>query len=335
MNIIRGIHTWRTRPTPVVFAMGMFDGVHRGHQTVIAAARDIARAVHGVCYVLTFDMHPKTLLYPNETFGFLSTYEERLHLLKQTGVDGVLLLYFSQYMAAMTPDVFFRDVLMKRIHAAAIVVGENFRFGAQRHGDIELLRSLGHKYTCPIHVVPSYTYRKQTLSSTFIRSLIAHGKVADAARCLGRYYTITGTVVHGAAIGRRHGVPTMNVHIHRGKIVPHGVFAGYVELGKQRYAAAINIGTRPTFSQDDIMHCEAHIMDASFHRTTYGRNATVSLVHAIRDERAFDNVDALFAQIGRDIRQVKKKLKVAVMAQCGTPQSPLEYKGGCSERALP
>jgi riboflavin kinase/FMN adenylyltransferase len=223
-------------------------------------------------------------------------------LLAAEHVDAVLMLYFTHSMAAMSPEHFFHTVLMKHLQPSAIVVGANFQFGNARTGTAQQMQTWAH---CPVHLVKDVRSGAQgIISSTRIRQALIAGNITDVTRCLGRPYSITSTVIHGKHLARKHGIPTINLHIPQGKLLPHGVFAGHVHVGTTRYAAVINVGTRPTIDQSHVLSLEAHML--GFRRMIYGKTVTVSFDHFLRTERAFDSLDALFAQIHKDIIRTQR-----------------------------
>ncbi len=290
---------------PSVVVIGNFDGVHLGHRHVVARAR--ARADRDGLQVIavTFDPHPLEVLRPEAAPARLSTIASRCEVLDDAGVDGVLVLEFDHAMAAWTPEQFIDRVLTRALGATAVVVGENFRFGARAAGTVETLRAY---VGLDVDAVP-LDGGEQTWSSTYVRSRLAEGDVAAAATALGRPHAVRGPVVEGDRRGRELGFPTANVAIGEVTAPADGVYAGWLTRldTAERFPAAISVGTNPTFDGHRARRVEAYVLDRDdLH--LYGVDVEVSFVERIRGMVAFDGIDALVETMHEDVRRTRESL---------------------------
>jgi riboflavin kinase / FMN adenylyltransferase len=303
MKIVRGIHNWKKINKPVIAAMGVFDGIHKGHRAVIKEAITLAKKSNGLSFIITFDMHPRTLLYPDKKIEILTLEKEKIDILKNIGLDGIIILYFNENMANMSAQDFFEKELIGKIGIKGVVVGENFKFGKKQEGSISFLKHIGKKYNCSIKAVKSLLYKKQTISSTNIRKFLHEGNMEYVKYCLSRDYSVEGKIVKGLSLGNKHGVPTVNIHIPFGKLLPIGVYSGYIEISKKKYKTIINSGYRPTIDLPENKLClEAHILN--FNKNVYGKNAKLYFTKKIRDEIKFKNIEDLFKRIKKDIENI-------------------------------
>ena len=281
-----------------VVALGFFDGVHIGHRHILKTAAKIAKEKNCRSAACTFSVHPRAFVRGIAP-AMLTTLEERKRLILEQGIERVEVLEFDKNMADMSPDDFVR-LLKERYGCIAAVCGDNFRFGKNAQGNADTLRRCGIETT----VCSPVDFGDEMVSSTRIRRMITEGRMQGAGALLGRNFVLTGTVVDGFKLGRRLGKPTMNLRPDDGLIVPAtGVYASRVLLGGEAFFAITNIGTRPTFSNDDIVSVESHIMD--FCRDIYGERAAVELVQKVRDERRFDSETELVRQIDKDMAQAR------------------------------
>ena len=286
-----------------VVTIGVFDGVHRGHQQLIGRAVQRARATGLPSVVLTFDPHPSEVVRPGSHPPVLSPVRRKADLVEELGVDVFCVLPFSTEFSRLAPDEFVHVVLVEKLHAAAVVVGENFRFGHRAAGDLDELRTLGRKFGFSTEGVPMLRDDDVTLSSTFVRSSIDAGEVGQAAQVLGRPHRIDGIVVRGEGRGRQLGYPTANVHSDKHVAVPaDGVYAGWAVLRGDRLPAAISVGTNPTF-EGRKRTVEAFILD--FDQDIYGVELGVEFVERIRGMEKFDSVEELVEQMGRDVEKAR------------------------------
>jgi riboflavin kinase/FMN adenylyltransferase len=289
-----------------VVTIGVFDGVHRGHQRIVARAVQIAAERSLPVVVVTFDPHPDEVVRPGSHPPFLSTARRRAELLAGLGVDAVCMLPFTYEFSQLGPDEFVRAVLVERLHAAVVVVGENFRFGHRAAGDVLLLADLGGKYEFTAEGVPLLAEADVTISSSRIRELLEAGDVAAAARYLGRRHRVEGVVVRGHQRGRALGYPTANLETPPHTALPaDGVYAGWLATldpdGRQaeRWPAAISVGSNPTFDGRDRI-VEAYALDRD-DLDLYGAHVAVDFTQRLRGMVKFDAVPELIEQMRRDV----------------------------------
>ncbi len=287
-----------------VVPIGVFDGVHRGHQLVLQHAVDAARRREAKVVVVTFDPHPTAILSPRHVPPMLTTLDRRLSLLKAHGADDVLVLEFTRELSRQTADEFVEQVLIDRLSAVQIVVGRNFRFGHRASGDVELLR----KHALAVDDVPLLT-AGGTVSSTMVRDLVVHGDVEAAAAALGRLHLVEGPVVRGDARGRALGFPTANVGVDESIAVPQdGVYAGWLTRADgTRVKAAISVGTNPTFDGVE-RRVEAYAIDVGHELDLYDEHVTVEFASRLRGMERFADVDELIAQMHRDVAVARDSL---------------------------
>jgi riboflavin kinase/FMN adenylyltransferase len=298
---------------PSVVTVGVFDGVHLGHQGIIARAAAAAARLKLPLVVVTFDPHPDEVIRPGSHPPLLSSIRRRCELLARLGVSAVCVLPFTHEFSQLGPDEFVRAVLVDRLHAAHVVVGENFRFGHRAAGDIALLTELGEKYEFTAEGVPLLADDGVTISSTGIRELLGVGDVAAAARDLGRPYRVEGVVVRGHQRGRALGFPTANLETLPHTAIPaDGVYAGWlVSLDSggaetERWPAAISVGTNPTFDGRDRT-VEAYALDRD-DLDLYGTHMAADFVSRIRSQARFETVPALVDQMHRDVSAARATL---------------------------
>jgi riboflavin kinase/FMN adenylyltransferase len=299
---------------PRALAIGTFDGVHVGHRAVIGRALEIAAERGITSAVVTFDRHPLEVIDPARVPRLLTPPAEKLRLLAELGPDEVVVLPFDEHLAGLAPGEFCDELLAGMLCAQAVVVGENFHFGAGGAGDAAELRACGARHGFDTIAVSLVTEHGKTISSTRIRRLLQHGELEEVREILGRPPSAAGIVVHGDERGRTLGVPTANVDVEAGTIFPgRGVYAARVLVDGSWYRAAVNIGHNPTFRSKDVetahVTVEAFLLD--FAGDIYEHQIRVDFLHKIRDERRFDDVGALVAQMRRDIAAAGKLDDVA------------------------
>jgi riboflavin kinase/FMN adenylyltransferase len=286
-----------------VLSIGVFDGVHRGHQALIGKAIAKARTAGLPAVVLTFDPHPSEVIRPGSHPPVLTPIGRKADLMERLGVDVLCVLPFTVEFSKLSPAEFVHLVLVEKLHATAVVVGDNFRFGARAAGDVALLRTLGREFGFSTEGLEMLQDDDVTLSSTFVRSSIDAGEVGRAAEVLGRPHRIDGIVVRGEGRGRQLGYPTANVHSDKHVAVPaDGVYAGWALLRDQRLPAAISVGTNPTF-EGRKRTVEAFILD--FDEDIYGYDLGVEFIERIRGMEKFDSVEDLIEQMGRDVEKAR------------------------------
>jgi len=292
-----------------VLALGIFDGVHRGHRAIVGKAVDHAHALGAPSVVITFDPHPSEVVRPGTHPPLLSTIDQRCHLLAGIGVDAVCVLPFTRELAALTPQAFIDQVIIERFHALAVVVGANFRFGHRASGDTELLQELGASADFVVDAEPLIAGVGGVWSSTYIRGLVGAGDVASARASLGRPHRVEGTVVHGDARGRDLGYPTANLTTTPYAAVPaDGVYAARLITAPYTdheitYPAAVSVGTNPTFGSNE-RRVEAYVLDRD-DLELYGAHVAIDFVARIRGQVTFDGVDALIARMAIDVEETR------------------------------
>ena len=295
---------------PAAVTIGVFDGVHRGHQRIVARARQVATARGLPLVVVTFDPHPDEVVRPGSHPPLLCTLRRRVQLMSELGADAVCVLPFTLEFSRLSPDEFVRTVLAERLHARHVVVGNNFRFGHRAAGDVALLAELGEKYDFIAEGVALLTEDGVRISSSLIRDRLTAGDVAGAAGGLGRPHRVEGVVVRGAQRGRTFGIPTANLETPPYMAIPaDGVYAGWLAtldetgLEAQRWPAAISVGTNPTFDGQHRV-VEAYALDRD-DLDLYGAHVAVDFAARIRGMARFDSVDELIAQMRIDIDEAR------------------------------
>lgn len=287
--------------TPTVLTIGNFDGVHLGHQAMLRQLRAKADALGVPATVLTFEPHPRELFAPDKAPARLTSLREKLALLEACGVDRVVLFRFDRHHAAMSADDFIAQVLVKGLAVRHVIIGDDFRFGQGRQGDLGLLLQRGMNLGFSAESLDTVVVKEQRVSSSAIREALDASDLTLAAQFLGRPYAIAGRIVHGDKIGRTIGFPTANVQLKRKRVPMKGVFAVTVSgLDKRQLPGAASIGVRPTVGQGLKPVLEVHLLD--FDQNVYGAHATVHFQCRLRDEVKFDSFDALKRQIALDVQ---------------------------------
>jgi riboflavin kinase / FMN adenylyltransferase len=295
-----------------VVTIGAYDGVHLGHRAVIRATQQKARSLDLDMAVVTFDPHPAYLLRPSHAPKLLTDTAQKLELLDECGVDTVVVVPFDHQRASQRAPEFIEDVLVRFLKVRAITVGHDFRFGAERSGNVDVLRALGEQHHFDVEgvqLLPRPDGKVESITSTAIRQALTDGDVDAAARMLGRHHEIRGDVVKGDQRGRTIGFRTANVAVPQEMALPaDGVYAAwYLGPDDEKWPAAVNIGKRPTFYRDaEHSLVEAHLID--FEGDLYDQPARVQMVERIRSERRFDGLDALKEQLQCDIGSAREIL---------------------------
>ncbi len=284
---------------PCVLVLGMFDGVHRGHQALLTAGRRLGKALGLPVTVCAFEPHPLAVLRPDDAPPRLTTLTERARLMAKSGVDALCVTAFTAARAEQEPEAFL-DELTRVYRPAAVVCGFNFTFGRGGRGNSELLRAYGEAHGFDVSVVPEVMLLGETVSSTRIRRLLSTGALDEATALLGHLYTLTGRVVPGKHIGRTMGFPTANVTPPPGKALPaFGVYACRMEAEGRTYPALVNVGRHPTLPEGGVT-VEAYALNAQL--SLYGKKVRLTFMRYLRPERRFESVEALREQIARDTR---------------------------------
>ena len=289
--------------------IGKFDGVHVGHQEIIAQLKQATTVRQLDTVVVTFDRNPLALLRPELCPEALIDSAQKIGLLERQGVDLVLELAFTEALAELSPREFVMSVLRDGLNARLVLVGEDFRFGHRGAGTVESLIDLAAEFDCEIVVVPAVTGSDdRVVSSTVIRRLMEQGDVRAAAKYLGRNPAVSGEVVHGAARGRELGFPTANLSIDSSGFIPaDGVYAGWLVDGDSRLPAAISVGSNPTFEGVPAQQVEAHVIDAEL--DLYGHVVAVEFAERIRGMVAYNGIEPLIAQIAEDVNRCRAILE--------------------------
>lgn len=300
-------------PGGCVVTVGFFDGVHRGHQAVVRRAVALAHERGAPAVVLTFDPHPSEIVRPGTHPPLLSTAAHRSDLMEQLGVDAVLVLPFTAELSQLTPEEFVRQVLVERLHAVAVVVGQNFRFGHRAAGSVETLAELGQKYGFTAEGLPLAApegVAEQRFSSTDVRRMVLAGDVEAAALRLGRPHRVEGIVVRGAQRGREMGFPTANVDTPLHTAIPaDGVYAGWLVVDGDPLPAAISIGTNPTFD-DTARTVEAYAIGRT-DLELYGKYVAVDFLARLRGQERFDSMEALVKRMNQDVEEATALIDAA------------------------
>jgi len=289
-----------------VLSVGVFDGVHVGHQKVLSHAVERARERGAAAVVFTFHPHPLAILRPDEAPPLIQTFGRKLELMREIGVAAVIWPRDMAAVLEMAPETFVREVVCKGLAAGAVVEGADFHFGAGGAGDGARLTELAAACRTQVEFVPDVDVDGERVSSTRIRRLIREGRIAEAARCLGRPYAYVGTVVEGRHRGARLGYPTVNVAAPRFLMPAEGVYAGWAEVRGERYAAAVSVGRAPTFETDQPVTVEAFLLD--FDGELYGEQVAVDLVEYLRAQQIFADAQALKARMAEDCQRVREVL---------------------------
>ncbi|SNR64762.1 FMN adenylyltransferase /riboflavin kinase [Methylobacillus rhizosphaerae] len=303
MQIFRHFH--QAADHPLAVAIGNFDGVHLGHQALLRHLSEVARDNGLKSAVMTFEPHPRELFIPDRAPTRLTSLREKLELFSEAGVEYVYVCHFNRRFAAISVETFMYDILRDRLDAKAILVGEDFRFGAGRQGGIEDFVRAGFN----LQSQPKVDLDGQRISSTLVREALAQGRLNDAARLLGRTYSISGKVVHGDKLARELGYPTANIHMLHDRPPLFGIYAvklkGLPEGND--WPGVASLGVRPTVKQDGRPTLEVHLFD--FNRDIYGQHVRVKFMHKIRDEMKFDDLETLKYWIARDAEMAREYFK--------------------------
>jgi riboflavin kinase/FMN adenylyltransferase len=287
--------------------IGSFDGVHLGHQAIISKLVEESHQNGDISIVVTFFPHPVRVLRDNKDPYYLTSPEEKNQLLRTLGVDSILTLRFNHSLASKSADSFIR-ILHEQLKFSCLLIGYDFRLGANRSGDIHTLSELGKELGYCVKAIEPFTKTSQAVSSSSIRELIQSGDVATANEWLGRPYSVQGKIIHGDGRGKHIGLPTANLNIWQEKLLPGvGVYAAFADLENSRYLSVVNIGNRPTFYEQPFQQTvEAHLLD--FDQDIYEQNLRLSFIQRIRPEIKFDSAQKLMNQINQDIQLSREVL---------------------------
>lgn len=283
-----------------VLTVGTFDGVHKGHRVIINEVVDHARQVNGESVLVTFDPHPRKLLFPHQPLGIITPLEEKETLLHTAGISHIMVVPFTREFANLSAREYIEQFLVGLFHPHSIVIGYDHHFGHDRLGNIHMLKQYAPVYNYELIEIPEQLIDEAAVSSTRIRKAINDGRVADAAQMLGRNYSLKGTVVHGNKLGRTIGYPTANIlPADNEQIIPaNGIYAIQVIHDDATYGAMMSIGFNPTVTDKKELRIEANIFD--FDKDIYDQSLEVVFIERLREEQKFDSLDALVQQLHQD-----------------------------------
>ncbi|MDB5865493.1 MAG: ribF [Betaproteobacteria bacterium] len=303
MRILRSVPT--AAETPIALTIGNFDGVHLGHQAMLSRLRDTARAEGLPACAMTFEPHPREFFAPDQAPARLTSLREKLELLAGEGVERAHVLRFDYGLAQITAEDFVERILVRGLGVRRLLVGDDFRFGARRAGDFALLKACSAAHAFTVEAMTSVTLEGERVSSTAVRKALEHGDLAQAARLLGRPYSISGAVVHGDGVGKQLGFPTANVRIRHNRPPLTGIFAVEVSGAADAPLRGVaSLGVRPTVKQQGQPVLEVYLLD--FSGDIYGRHVRVDFLHKFRDEEKFADLAALTRQIATDVRHTRE-----------------------------
>jgi riboflavin kinase/FMN adenylyltransferase len=292
---------WLAHP---VLALGNFDGLHRGHLKIIDRVRRGAAEHGGTPMAMTFDPHPSRVVRPDKAPPLLMTKEQRLEAFERAGINAVAVVRFTLELSKWDPETFVRAVLVDWLRVSEVWVGANFLFGHDRSGNFSTLRTLGQRYGFRADKIDAVRYKEFVVSSTRVRRLVAEGRMDEAGALLGHQFYIDGRVVPGANRGKALGFPTANLETANELLPPNGVYATMTTIDGIVHPSITNVGVRPTFGDTTTTMIEAYLL--GYDGDLYGRVVRLGFVQRLRDERKFDDVDALRAQIEADRRRAER-----------------------------
>jgi riboflavin kinase/FMN adenylyltransferase len=304
MNVIHAAAELNPGPGGVCLAIGVFDGVHLGHQCVIGQARQDARQQGATTAVVTFDRHPNAIVAPQNVPPLIYPLAKKLRVIAALGLDTACVLRFDQPFSEISGEEFIRGLTRDGRLIRSISVGETFMFGRRRSGDVALLKALGGELGFTVEAVPDVSLHGQPVSSTRIREAVRAGQFDLASQMLGRSYTLCGRIVAGQRLGRKLGFPTANLDVAGILVPPEGVYVAAAQVNGQAYRAAVNIGHRPTLHSPEARLCvEAHLLD--FAQDIYGQEIELTFLGKLRAECKFPSAAALQQQIEQDVAAVR------------------------------
>ncbi len=309
MKVLHGYRNLKSELKDPIIAIGIFDGIHLGHKRVVKkvlASRESGRDK----VILTFDPHPQAVLAPEKTPPRIMSLEHRLYILEKMGLDAVVVIRFSEFLALMSPEDFIKKVILG-IGARKVYVGSNFHFGRGKEGTVEMFKKLGKMHGIDVRIVQPVKNQGKVISSTWLRSLISKGKLERAAKLLRRPVSVLGTVVRGDNRGTDLGRPTANIDPHQEVIPPPGVYAVKVDISGKIRNGVLNIGFKPTFYGSRLKkrkepYLEVHIM--GYKGNLYGQSLEIFFIKKLRNERRYKKSEALMRQIDKDVKRAEKVL---------------------------
>lgn len=303
MKVFRGLPNAESR-APCALTIGNFDGVHRGHQSLLARARAAADARGLPLCVMTFEPHPREFFTPDKAPTRIALLRDKLESLRRNGVDRVVVEHFNAHFAAQSPQAFVENVLWHGLHTRWLLVGDDFRFGARRAGDFAYLQQAGHQFGFAVEQMGSVSEGGVRISSSAVRQALTEGDLEHARRLLGHGYAISGHVVHGRKLGRDLGFPTINLRISHKRPAVNGIFVVQVHgLAEHALPGVASIGVRPTIEDAGRVLLEVHLFD--FDQSIYGKVVRVEFMKKLRDEARFDSLEELTAAIAKDSAEAR------------------------------
>jgi riboflavin kinase / FMN adenylyltransferase len=305
MNVIRAANELNSGSRKVCVAIGVFDGVHLGHQQVIRQTISDSQQHEAVSVVVTFDCHPNSVVAPERTPSLIYPLSKKLRVIESMGINTTLLVHFDKTFSQIPAEEFIRGLACEFKNIHSVCVGSNFTFGHKRQGNVELLKKLGQELKFAVHGLSAVALDGERVSSTRIRDAIRNGNLDAASQMLGRAYSLVGKIIEGDKVGRKLGFPTANLDFTGLVLPPNGVYAAHAEVAGQTHRAAVNIGIRPTMqSSTPQLHVEAHLLD--FSGELYGQEMELTFVEKLRDEQKFPSPEALKQQIAKDVEAAKQ-----------------------------
>ncbi|MFN7138925.1 MAG: bifunctional riboflavin kinase/FAD synthetase [Limisphaerales bacterium] len=300
MNVIHHSHELQPGNRKVCVAIGVFDGVHLGHQQVIRQAISDAHQQEGISVAITFDRHPNAVVAPDRSPPLIYPLSKKTKLLEALGTDTTLLLHFDEAFSKIPADGFIRNLVRDFQNVHSICVGSTFTFGHKRQGNVDLLNALGSELGFVVHGLAAVSLDNERVSSTRIRHAITRGELDFASQLLGRPYSLVGSITEGDKLGRKLGFPTANIDVNGLIVPPTGVYAAHARINGKVHRAVLNIGFRPTLQQPTPqLRVEAHLLD--FTENIYGFEMEIQFIRKLREELTFSSVEALKKQIANDI----------------------------------
>jgi len=306
IELVRGLHNLRPRHHGCVLTVGKFDGMHRGHQVLLETTRDLAREAGVPATVLSFDPSPRDFFHPERALPRISTLRDKLATLQRHGIDRLVLVRFDQGVASIPPSDFLEDVLLARLGARTLIVGDDLRFGQNRAGDIQYLRSRADELDYRVVAVDTVKVGGERASSSAVREALAAHDFARAERLLGRPYRVTGRIRRGLQLGRKLDMPTANIAIRKRLAVPFGVYAVVARDATRTWNGVASLGIRPTLNMTRCL-LETHLFDANV--DLYGKVLEVEFRHFLRPELRFESIDALRHRMHEDAAQARRLLE--------------------------
>ncbi len=295
--------------TNAVLTIGTYDGVHYGHQQIIKRVVELAKSINGESILMTFNPHPRFIINPNEPLKLITTFDEKIDIIANYGLNHIVALPFSKEFASMDAIDYIKEVIVKYFHPKIIVIGYDHKFGKNRTGDIHLLKKMGPEYGFVVEEIEKQTIEEIAVSSTKVRKALLNGDITEANNLLVHPFSLKGIVVDGDKMGRKIGFPTANIKIENEHklIPPSGVYAVKVEINNKLYDGALSIGVRPTFDFGPKLVVEVFIID--FNLNIYGETIKIILYSKIRGQEKYETVEALIEQIEDDVAKCKNILK--------------------------